>query len=58
MTEEKRPWRTKLHDNIYESNTAAGKGFDVTLLILIVASIIVVMLDSLPSWHGRYGHIF
>jgi voltage-gated potassium channel len=26
-----RPWRNKLHDIIYESNTKAGKAFDVAL---------------------------
>jgi voltage-gated potassium channel len=39
-------WRTKLHDTIYESNTKAGKAFDVALLVFILASILVVMLDS------------
>ncbi len=51
-------WRTRLHETIYESNTTAGKAFDVALLILIVASIIVVMLDSVKSFHDRYGNIF
>jgi voltage-gated potassium channel len=50
--------RARLHEIIYESNTAAGKAFDVTLLILIVASTIVVMLDSMQSWHDEYGNVF
>lgn len=52
------PWRTRLHNTIYESNTTAGKAFDVALLILIIASIIVVMLDSVNSYRKQYGHIF
>ena len=52
-----RPWRSRLHDTIYESNTVAGKVFDISLLILILASILVVMLDSLEQYHERYGHI-
>src|SRR5688572_28938696 len=53
-----RPWQARLHDVIYESNTPAGKAFDVALLALIVTSILVVTLDSVPLWHERYGHIF
>lgn len=51
-------WQNKLHNTIYESNTVAGKIFDVTLLILIISSIAVVMLDSIKVYHARYGHIF
>jgi voltage-gated potassium channel len=51
-------WRDKLHRTIYESNTTAGKIFDVTLLFLIIASIAVVMLDSIDSYHQRYGDVF
>lgn len=51
-------WRFKLHEVIYESNTSAGKAFDVGLLIAIFTSIIVVMLDSVTSIHQQYGHTF
>jgi len=51
-------WRSKLHQTIYESNTTAGKVFDVALLLLIVASIVVVMLDSIKSFNQSYGHLF
>ncbi len=51
-------WRGKLHQTIYESNTTAGKIFDVVLLLLIVASIIVVMLDSVKSINRQYGSLF
>ena len=51
-------WRTRLHDTIYESNTTAGKIFDIILLLLIVASIIVVMLDSVKSFHLQYKNLF
>jgi len=53
-----RSWRSKLHDVIYESNTAAGKAFDISLLALIISSIMVVMLDSIKSYHLRYGDLF
>ena len=52
------PWRTRLHNTIYESNTTAGKAFDITLLLLIISSILVVMLDSIEGYHNKYGKIF
>jgi voltage-gated potassium channel len=51
-------WRLRLHEIIYESNTVAGKIFDISLLVLIIASIIVVMLDSVEHWHNLYGSTF
>lgn len=51
-------WQIRLHEIIYESNTIAGKAFDVTLLVLIFASILVVMLDSVERWHQLYGDLF
>jgi len=51
-------WRFKLHEVIYESNTPAGKAFDVGLLFAIFTSIIVVMLDSVQSFHQQYGTAF
>lgn len=59
MQEQNRqPWRSRLHEIIYESNTAEGKAFDVTLLVLIFASILVVVLDSVQSWNREYGRLF
>jgi voltage-gated potassium channel len=48
-------WRNKLHDTIYESNTTAGKVFDVVLLFLIICSIVVVMLDSIRIYNRLYA---
>jgi len=42
-------WRLKLHEIIYEADTPAGKLFDVILLITILASIVLVMLESVNS---------
>lgn len=36
----------RLHEIIYEADTTAGKIFDVVLLILILASVVLVMLES------------
>jgi voltage-gated potassium channel len=51
-------WRSRLHEVIYESNTKAGKTFDIILLFLIFASIVTVMLDSVPSLRAGYGQVF
>jgi voltage-gated potassium channel len=51
-------WRARLHEVIYESNTVAGKTFDVTLLVLIIVSVVVVMMDSVGTWHQKYGGLF
>jgi voltage-gated potassium channel len=51
-------FQSRLHEIIYESNTAAGKAFDVSLLFLILASIFVVMLDSIERFNKLYGDLF
>ena len=51
-------WRMKLHETIYESNTVAGKTFDVALLVCIIGSIIVVTLDSVVVYHRKFGDFF
>jgi voltage-gated potassium channel len=54
----KRRWQERLHEIIYESNTAEGKAFDVSLLLLILTSIIVVMMDSVKPLHASHGSLF
>lgn len=55
---DKLTWRQRLHNTIYESNTVAGRAFDTALLFFIIGSIGIVMLDSIPSFHAKYGHEF
>jgi len=55
---EKMHWKSRLHEIIFESNTTAGKAFDVALLVSILVSIAVVMADSVPVLHNRYGPFF
>ena len=49
------PWRRRVHEIVFEADTAAGKLFDVFLITAIVISVTVVMLDSVTSIHDRYG---
>lgn len=51
-------WQTRLHEVIFESNTPAGKTFDIALLVCILASVMIVMLDSVSGLHLKYGRIF
>lgn len=49
------PWREKIHEVIFEADTPLGKCFDVILIILIFASVIAVMLDSVDSFAAQYS---
>ena len=42
-------WRLRLYTVIFEADTRAGRAFDLALLALILASVAVVMLDSVAS---------
>ncbi len=53
-----RSWRSRLHEIIYETNTPAGKAFDVALLFFIVASLVIVAMDSVPETHAKHGLLF
>jgi len=50
--------RSKLGDIIFESDTPSGKAFDVVLLIAILLSVIVVLMDSVASYHTKFGDFF
>lgn len=51
------PWQSRLHEIIYEADTPAGKFFDISLIVSIIASVIVVMYDSVASVHQHYGDL-
>lgn len=53
-TSSNKNWKTKLHEIIYEADTPSGKLFDVVLLIFILASIVLVMLESVSSIDEKY----
>ncbi|MCF2874236.1 MULTISPECIES: ion transporter [unclassified Tenacibaculum] len=57
MKTESKNWKEKLHEIIYEADTPAGKLFDIVLLIAIIASIVLVMLESVNSINEKYGVI-
>jgi voltage-gated potassium channel len=50
--------RGRLYDVIFESDTPAGRAFDLGLMLIILGSLVVVMLDSVPSLASRYRSLF
>ncbi len=50
-------WRTVLHEVIFEADTPTGKGFDVLLIVSILASVAAVMLDSMGAVQLQYGRL-
>lgn len=50
--------RARLHRVIFETDTDAGKRFDLVLLWIILFSVLAVMLDSIEEFGERYTAIF
>ncbi|MGK9064033.1 ion transporter [Stutzerimonas chloritidismutans] len=48
-------WRERLYIIIFFTNTPAGRRFDTWLLVVIFASLVVVMFDSIALYSERYG---
>jgi voltage-gated potassium channel len=51
-------WRLRGYTIIFESDTRAGRLFDLLLILTILASVVVVILDSVQSITARYGALF
>lgn len=52
------PPQIKLYRIIFEADTPAGKRFDVWLMVMIVASVFTVFLESIPSFSAQYSRLF
>ena len=50
--------KEKIHEIIFEADTPMGKAFDVILIIGIIASILVVMLETVQDLQVNYREIF
>ena len=48
-------WRRRLYTVIFEADTRAGRAFDLALIALILASVAVVVLDSMAGVHQQHG---
>lgn len=58
MSNNKKHWKVRLHEIIFEADTPAGKFFDVVLLWSILISVVTVMLESVESLKAAYGSYF
>jgi voltage-gated potassium channel len=51
-------FRLRLYTVIFEADTPAGRFFDLALIALILASVAVVIMDSIASVHAQYADLF
>ncbi len=49
------PWRGRLYDILFESDDRVATAFDVVLIVAILASVLVVMLDSVESIYEEHA---
>jgi len=47
--------RATTYHVIFETESAGGRAFDIALILVIIASVLVVMLDSVTSLRTEYG---
>jgi voltage-gated potassium channel len=50
-------WRRRVFNVVFESDTRAGKAFDVALIIVILLSVAAVLADSVDGIAQRYGRL-
>jgi len=50
--------KDRIHEVIFEADTREGKRFDIIIMILIVASVLTVMLESVSIIQWKYEEIF
>lgn len=56
--EQKSSFRHRLYTIIFEAETVGGKTFDILLLLLILGSVLVVSLESIPELNRLYLSLF
>jgi voltage-gated potassium channel len=52
------PLQQRFYEVIFGTETPAGKWFDIVLILVILASVAVIMLDSIPKLHAHYGPLY
>ena len=52
------PLQFKFYEVIFGTETPAGKWFDIALIMVILASVGVIMLDSIAPMHAKNGSLF
>ena len=51
-------WRLAFYTVVFEADTRAGRAFDITLIGCIIASVAVVIFDSMASMNARFSGLF
>lgn len=51
-------WRLRMYAVIFESDTPAGRAFDLVLIAFILASVVTVALDSVAPMHAQHDGLF
>jgi voltage-gated potassium channel len=49
------PWRHRLHTIIFEADTPAGRAFDISLIVAIVLSVMLVIGESVTGRDWRFS---
>lgn len=52
------PWRARWFHIIFGHDDAAGRAFDVILIVAILSSVLVTILDSVPTLHRDFAGMF
>src|SRR5688572_6427257 len=50
-------WRRRWFDIIYRHDTPPARNFDLVLVVAILASVGVIMLDSVAAFHARHARV-
>lgn len=50
--------KEKIHEIIFEADTPVGRLFDIILLVSIIASVLIVILESVSYLHERFSYTF
>jgi voltage-gated potassium channel len=50
-------WRRRWFDIIYRHDTPPARNFDLLLVVAILASVGVIMLDSVAAFHARHARV-
>ena len=51
------PWRHVLHTVIFEADTPGGRAFDIALIVAIIASVLLVLVDSVGGFSQRVARM-
>ncbi len=46
------------YDVIFGTEPGAGRNFDIALIFIILASVGIILFDSIPRFHQAYGELF